>query len=192
MNGGSESVRDRLARPNAGLARFISSMTPSTPRLVSPCSEDLDAMKATDRGVFCDKCQHDVVDLRTTPRKKALAVLNELRRTSETGRVCARVMVRRDGTPVFAPDAPSAFARFAAPIALATSLAACAPSSRSAGTTPVAVVASTDNTNGTHQDPTTVVTTTTVTSVVSVQPAVWDEPVPAAGGLAWAPEPGGK
>lgn len=166
-------------------------MTPSTPKLVSPCSEDLDAMKATDRGVFCDKCQHDVVDLRTTPRKKALAVLNELRSKSETGRVCARVMVRRDGTPVFAPDAPSMFSRFAAPIALATSLAACAPSSRSTGTTPVAVVPI-DNTNGTsHQDPT-VVTNTTVTPVVSVQPAVWDEPVPAAGGLAWAPEPGGK
>ena len=147
-------------------------------------------MQKTERGFFCDKCQHDVVDLRSTPRKKALAVLNELRSKSETGRVCARVMVRRDGTPVFAPDAPTMFSRFAAPIALATSLAACAPSSRTAGTTPVAVVVPVSNTNGTHhQDPTTVVVTSTVTPVVPVQPVGWDEPVPAAGGLAWAPDP---
>ncbi len=130
-------------------------MTPERMKIATPCSENLDAMQKTERGFFCDKCQHDVVDLRRTPKKKALAVLNDLRLTS-SGKVCVRVMARADRTPVFLPDPPSMFARFAAPIALASSLAACAPSSRSESTPVIARVEvtsgtetpSTDNVNG--------------------------------------------
>ena len=51
------------------------------PRIAAPCTEDLEAMARTERGSFCDKCQHEVVDLRRAPKKRALAVLAELRRT---------------------------------------------------------------------------------------------------------------
>lgn len=125
-------------------------------RIATPCSEDLDAMEKTERGFFCDKCQHDVVDLRRTPRKKALKVLAELRSQAQGAKVCVRVMARPDRTPVFLPDPPSAFARLAAPIALATSLAACAPQSRET-TAPVAAAVhetsggTRSNTNGTGQ-----------------------------------------
>jgi hypothetical protein len=128
------------------------------PRIAAPCTEDLDAMARTERGSFCDKCRHEVVDLRRAPKKKALAVLAELRRASPTGRVCVRTIARPDGTPVFGADPPGAFARYAAPIALATSLAACTPASHApiaAGSTPVAIVhppaPAPTNQNGSHR-----------------------------------------
>ena len=149
------------------------SPTPQLPRLTSPCSEDLDAMEKTARGSFCSKCNHDVVDLRTTPRKKALKVLSTLRAEAKGGQVCVRAMFSREGTPVFRPDAPSMLARFAAPIAMVTSLAACAPSTRIETTTDVAVVHDTTgadsggsasgNSNGQTQ---------VVTAVTTLEPTV--------------------
>jgi hypothetical protein len=169
------------------------------PRLTSPCSEDLDAMEKTARGSFCSKCQHDVVDLRTTPRKKALKVLSELRAQSSSGRVCVRAMFSSDGTPVFRPDAPSAFTRFAAPIAMATSLAACAPSTRVETTTDVVAVVHDTHTgsdsgrdSGGNSNGQTRVVTAVVVPVEppSPQPTfIFDGPVEAAGGMAWEPSP---
>lgn len=173
-------------------------MTPESMRIVTPCSENLDAMEKTERGFFCDKCQHDVVDLRRTPKKKALKVLSALRAEAlrdpkSGGKVCVRVMARADRVPVFAPDPPSAFARLAGPIALATSLAACAPSSHESTTTVAAVVhettggTSTTNNNGRVVSP-------AVVGVVSGNPqtpptdlVAFDPPVDVAGGLAYSP-----
>ncbi len=167
-------------------------MTP-LPRLTSPCSENLDAMEKTARGSFCSTCQHDVVDLRSTPRKKALKVLSELRAKSSDGRVCVRAMFSSDGTPVFRPDAPSMLARFAAPIAMASSLAACAPSSRTDTTTEVVAVVH-DTTGDTNEGETGSANrngqqrvVTAVPTEPTPQPVVFDRPVEAAGGLAWAP-----
>lgn len=162
------------------------------PRLTSPCSENLDAMEKTARGSFCSTCQHDVVDLRATPRKKALKVLSELRAKASDGRVCVRAMFSSDGTPVFRPDAPSMFTRFAAPIAMASTLAACAPSTRAEPSTDVVAVVSASsgdsnegatgsNRNGQQR------VVTAVPTEPTPQPVLFDGPVEAAGGLAWAP-----
>lgn len=100
-------------------------------------------MERTEHGVFCTKCRIDVVDLRRTPKKKALAVLNDLRRASPDGRVCAWLPVRPDGTPAFAADPPSRLARLAAPALVATSLVACAPREGVAVERPIAAVTET-------------------------------------------------
>lgn len=161
-------------------------------KIATPCSENLDAMEKTARGFFCDKCQHDVVDLRRTPKKKALAVLSELRASSGSGKVCVRVMARADRTPVFLPDPPSVFARFAAPIAFAGSLAACAPSSRTEGTP---VIARVEITSGTEAPATDNVNGRPVVAPVTPRPNQQNPPVDTvvfdhgmedmAGGLAW-------
>ena len=106
-------------------------------RVASPCTENLDAMPRTKDGAFlCGKCDRAVVDLRRAPRKRALAVIDGLRREGD-GSVCVRVRATRDGTPVFAPD-PSPLARFVGPLALVGSLAACSPGvSAGRGTTPI-------------------------------------------------------
>ena len=109
-------------------------------RIPTPCTQNLDAMPRATAGigVHCTACDRDVVDLRRTPKKRALAVLAELR--ARDGRVCVRVRATPDGAPVFARD-PSPFARFALPAALAGSLAACAPSaSADRGTAPTAAL----------------------------------------------------
>jgi len=157
----------------------------------TPCSENLDEMPRDAEGnARCTKCERSVVDLRSVRRKRALAVIAGLRSHGD-GKVCIRANVRADGTPVFAPD-PSPLARFVGPIALVSSLAACAPEASHVdrGTTPVAhVLEQHENTNGTPP-----VTTTTVST--PVQPAtgyrnVNNTPVPdittaVAGGLAFA------
>jgi hypothetical protein len=110
-------------------------------RIHKPCREDLDAMPraASGPGVHCTSCDRDVVDLRRASKKRALAVLEEIRRSGD-GRVCARVRATPDGVPVFAKD-PSPLARFAMPAVLAGSLAACAPSASSdRATTPIAMI----------------------------------------------------
>ncbi len=120
-------------------------------KIAKPCTEDLDSMGRTASGGFaCARCELDVVDLRRATRKRALTVLAELR--AEGGRVCARVRARPDGTPLFRPDPPSGLARFAAPVALATTLAACSPSTTIArGATPITLAHESgdgDNANG--------------------------------------------
>jgi len=166
------------------------------PRLTSPCSEDLDAMEKTARGSFCSKCDHDVVDLRTTTRKKALKVLSALRAEAKGGKVCVRAMFSSDGTPVFRPDAPSMLTRFAAPIAMVTSLAACAPSARVETTTDIVAVVHDTNTTeadsgGNSNGQTRVVTAVVIPVEPSTpQPARFDVPEAAAGGLVWAPVDG--
>lgn len=169
-------------------------MTPERMRIATPCSENLDAMEKTERGFFCDKCQHDVVDLRRAPKKKALAVLSDLRaRASAAGsaRVCVRVMAR-GGVPVFAADPPSAFARYAAPIALATSLAACSPTTSAHGTTPVVLVQRPEGEPPAPNGNGRVVTTPIVVGVVSGNPQTpptgvisYDPMVDVAGGMAF-------
>jgi hypothetical protein len=113
-------------------------------RVASPCTENLDGMARTPSGSFCAKCQKNVVDLRRVPKRRALAVISELRASAD-GQVCVRVRATRDGVPVF-PNEPSRLGRFAVPLALAGTLAACAPSSATTldGTTPIAQVAETE------------------------------------------------
>jgi hypothetical protein len=104
--------------------------------IARPCTENLDAMARTETGGFaCSRCELEVVDLRRATRKRALTVLAGLR--AEGGRVCARVRARPDGTPLFRTD-PSFLGRFAAPVALASTLAACSPAASTARTaTPI-------------------------------------------------------
>ena len=129
-------------------------------RIASPCTENLDGMARTPDGSFCSKCEKNVVDLRRTPKKRALAVISELRAGGD-GQVCVRVRATRDGVPVFRNE-PSRLGRFAMPLALAGTLAACAPSSSTAiHTTPIAMTETAGQTNGN----TTVVTVTTTTTV---------------------------
>lgn len=107
-------------------------------RIPTPCRENLDAMPRTADGAHCARCDRDVVDLRRTAKKRALAVIADLR--ARHGQVCVRVRATRDGVPVFAKD-PSPFARLTLPMALAGSLAACAPSAGAdRDTTPVAML----------------------------------------------------
>lgn len=109
-------------------------------RIPTPCRENLDAMPRTPDGVHCASCDRNVVDLRRTPKKRALAILADLRARDPEGRVCAHVRATRDGVPVFAKD-PSPLRRFTLPMALAGSLAACAPRAASEHeTTPVALI----------------------------------------------------
>jgi hypothetical protein len=154
-------------------------------RIATPCRQDLDSMPRAESGlgVHCTACDRDVVDLRRAPKKRALAVIDQLRRSGD-GEVCVRVRATRDGVPVFRND-PSPLARFALPAVLAGSLAACAPSAGvDRATTPVAMIP-------TEQEPVTnpnVNGTTPV--VVAVQPTtVQTQPVfdtvEMAGGLAW-------
>lgn len=93
-------------------------------RIAHPCSEDLPSMPRVPGGVHCSRCDRDVLDLRTTPRKRALAVLAEARQSGD-GRVCAWVRATKDGTPVFAADRPSPRSRWIAPVLAISSLAAC-------------------------------------------------------------------
>lgn len=161
----------------------------SLPRLTDRCSEDLGKMERTERGVFCTKCRIDVVDLRRTPKKKALAVLNDLRRASPDGRVCAWLPVRPDGTPAFAADPPSRLARLAAPALVATSLVACAPREGVAVERPIAAVT---ETSGNANAPPSSQVHPVVHPVVTGQaqpPSGVIAPVDvemAAGGLAWS------
>jgi hypothetical protein len=122
-------------------------------------------------GVHCSKCDRDVLDLRHTPRKRALAILEEKR---AEGRVCAWVWAKQDGTPVFQPD-PSRLARFAGPAIVATALAACSPEAASHASTPVTLAhestsggSISGNTNGTPQ--TQAQTPTTVTTAPYTPP----------------------
>ena len=170
-------------------------------RIATPCTENLDAMPRAGLGVHCTKCDRDVVDLRRVPSKRALAVIDALRAQGD-GKVCVRVRATRDGVPVFAKD-PSPLSRFALPMALAGSLAACAPSvGAGRGTSPVAVLPVGETTaqepgngNGTSAS-TSTSTSTTVPVVVPVghaplptqQPGVGPVPehVEMAGGLAFS------
>lgn len=139
-------------------------------RIQKPCTENLDAMPRANAGpgVHCTSCDRDVVDLRRVPKKRALAVLEQIRAGGD-GRVCARVRATPDGVPVFSKD-PSAFSRLALPVALAGSLAACAPStSADRGTAPIAFVPTAQGGVGPNANPTTggsVPSTPAVTSVV--------------------------
>lgn len=161
------------------------------PRIAAPCTEDLDSMARTERGSFCDKCQHEVVDLRRAPKKKALTMLADLKRASPTGRVCVRTIARPDGTPVFGADPPGPLARYAAPLLLATSLAACAPSGHSTvgGTTPVALVRPVASvhppTNQNGPVTATVVPVPVVTVSSTPQPASIPPEVEMAGEMVW-------
>jgi hypothetical protein len=159
-------------------------------RIQTPCSQDLDSMPRAESGggVHCTACDRDVVDLRKTPKKRALAVIDTLRRTGD-GKVCVRVRATRDGVPVFQKD-PSPFARFALPAVFAGSLAACAPSAGAdRETTPIAMIpteqqpVTNPNVNGTA----TVVVVTPVSHVTggSTQPGAIPDHVEMAGGLAW-------
>lgn len=165
-------------------------------RLASPCTENLDTMPRTADGAYlCGKCEREVVDLRRATKKGALAIVDEIRKQGD-GSVCARLNVRPDGTPVFAPE-PSRLARFVGPMALVGSLAACSPQSRAAdpGTTPVAFVGTTQpetegtNTNGNDTPGTTPTPVTTVqpTTHANTQNVVYPQPdvTPMAGGLAF-------
>ena len=118
-------------------------------RILHPCSENLPSMARVPGGVHCTRCDRDVLDLRTTPRKRALAVLAEARQTGD-GRVCAWVRATKDGTPVFAPD-PHPRSRWIAPVLAIGSLAACAssPPTEAAPVVAMPVVATSGgNTNG--------------------------------------------
>lgn len=161
------------------------------PRLVDRCSENLAAMEKTERGVFCTKCRIDVVDLRTTPKKKALAVLNELRRTSTDGRVCAWLPVNREGVPQFRPDPPSRLARIAVPALLAGSLAACAPGAADPATAPIAHVEPTTggNTNAVVTQPARPVAVGTTQGNPPTGVLVPPDVEIAAGGMAFYPGP---
>jgi hypothetical protein len=161
------------------------------PRLVDRCSENLAAMEKTERGVFCTKCRIDVVDLRATPKKKALAVLSELRRSSTDGRVCAWLPVTREGIPQFRPDPPSRLARIAVPALLAGSLAACAPGAVEPGTAPIAHVEPTSggNDNGELSQPVRPVVATTTQGTPPSAILVPPDVEMAAGGMAWYPGP---
>ena len=155
-------------------------------RIVTPCSENLDAMPRTKDGAYlCAKCDRAVVDLRHARKKRALAVIAELKRESQDGSVCVRVRATGNGVPVFAPD-PSPFARFIGPVALATSLAACSAQTSAVAhdTTPAVLVEQRVPSNGnapTSVPPTHAVTTPTTTPRnVSYPPPVIYE---VAGGL---------
>ncbi len=157
-------------------------------RIASPCTEDLDRMARTRDGSFCAKCAKNVVDLRRVPKKRALAVIAELRAAGD-GQVCVRARATRDGIPVFANE-PSRLSRFALPMALAGSLAACAtPSTTPRDTTPVALVRDADgqaNGNGTPGASLTRVTTVApedLTNTANV--SVPTDTVDMAGGLAF-------
>jgi hypothetical protein len=161
-------------------------------RIESPCTENLDGMARTRDGSFCAKCEKDVVDLRRVPKKRALAVISELRARGD-GQVCVRVRATRDGVPVFRSE-PSRLGRLALPMALAGSLAACAPTPGTAAhlTTPVTIVAE-QRTNG-NGTPDAQPVTSTTTPVTGTTPPVTDttnvsyppETVEMAGGLAFA------
>lgn len=158
-------------------------------RIASPCTEDLDGMARTHDGSFCTKCEKNVVDLRRAPKKRALAVISELRATGD-GQVCVRVRATRDGVPVFASE-PSRFARLAMPMALAGSLAACAPSSATTShdTTPVAVVVESErptNGNGSPGAQPVTVTTTPATTTDTTNVSYPTDVVEMAGGLAFS------
>lgn len=154
-------------------------------RIATPCSENLDSMPRNAQGDYlCGKCDRTVVDLRNARQKRALKVIETLRKEGD-GSVCVRVNARRDGTPVFAPD-PSPFARLVGPIALVGSLAACSPQmARSEQrTTPVTL---SDNAHDTNAN------TTTTTAVYVPRPvhqnvqnaSTQPDTIPMAGGLAF-------
>lgn len=159
-------------------------------RVATPCTENLDAMpRNADGDYLCSKCDKAVVDLRRTPRKRALAVIQGLRAQGD-GSVCVRVNATRDGTPVFAPD-PSLLSRFVGPVALVGSLAACAPQMTERATTPSTFVGHEgSNTNGTGTQHTT--TPPVQAQTQPTQPGVQNvnNPPPeitaVAGGLAFA------
>lgn len=159
-------------------------------RIQTPCSQDLDSMPRAQggTGVHCTACDRDVVDLRKAPKRRALAVIDQLRRTGD-GKVCVRVRATRDGVPVFQKD-PSPLARFALPAVLAGSLAACAPSAGAdRATTPIAMIpteqqpVTNPNVNGTSV--VVVVTPSTGVTPVSAQVGPVPDTVEMAGGLAW-------
>ena len=162
-------------------------------RVASPCSENLDAMPRDAEGNYlCGKCDRAVVDLRSARRKRALAVIDSLRKQGD-GSVCVRVNATRDGTPVFAPD-PSPLARFVGPIALVGSLAACSPqmSQTDRGTTPATLSATRDPSSNSNvppgSQPTTTIVTTPVapTGVQNVNTSIPEITTAVAGGLAFA------
>jgi hypothetical protein len=163
------------------------------PRLLDRCSENLAAMPKTERGVFCSKCRIDVVDLRTTPKKKALAVLAELRQTSKDGRVCAWLPVDRQGVPVFRPDPPPVLQRIAVPALLAGSLAACAPGVDEVRATPIVHVEPTsggnDNAVQVRPAPAHAVVTTTTQGNPPTGVVAFPDVEIAAGGMAYYPGP---
>ena len=162
----------------------------TTMRVASPCSEDLDAMPRDGEGNYlCSKCDRAVVDLRGARRKRALAVIEGLRKQGD-GSVCMRVNVKRDGTPVFTPD-PSPLARLAFPIALAGSLAACSPQMERSQqvTTPVTLTAGNDpSTNSNTPGPGQVssVVTPPRPTVHNVNTSIPEITTAVAGGIAFA------
>ena len=159
-------------------------------KIARPCTENLDAMARTETGGFaCTRCELEVVDLRRATRKRALRVLAELR--AEGGRVCARVRAQPDGTPLFRSD-PSFLARFAGPVALASSLAACSPSATTSRTAATPITLSHSSTFGGNGNGPTAPLTGTPTSRVEPPPAastsnVAGEPIELemAGEMAW-------
>lgn len=163
-------------------------------RIATPCSENLDAMpRAANGDVHCTRCERTVVDLRSATRKRALSVIQGLRSEGD-GKVCVRVRAHRDGTPVFAPDPASGFARFAMPLAMAGAVAACAPTASSdRDTTPVVAVhegvpTPSENGNGARPPASVVITTdgSTPSQVRNVNNVTPPDVIPMAGGLAFS------
>lgn len=122
-------------------------------RIAHPCSEDLPSMPRVPGGVHCTRCDRDVLDLRSTPRKHALAVLAEARQKGD-GRVCAWVRATKDRELVFAPDPSPGRSRWIAPVLAIGSLAACSSSTSTREPVPVVALPPTapatsgGNTNG--------------------------------------------
>lgn len=163
-------------------------------RIPTPCSQNLDAMPRGASGeAHCTACDRDVVDLRRTPQKRALAIIQDLRAQGD-GSVCVRVRATRDGVPVFKKD-PTVLSRFVMPAMMAGSLAACAPSaSADRTTTPIAMipteqlpVASNVNTFDPISTTTPVVVPVSTGRTPTQQPGVAPiyDTVEMAGGLAW-------
>ena len=69
--------------------------------IASPCGEDLDAMSGTHGCRFCEKCQHEVINLSAMTRSAAEAFLE---RNAENDDLCVMVEHHGSGEVLFMPE----------------------------------------------------------------------------------------
>lgn len=69
-----------------------------TIRVTSPCSQDWEEMRGSDKVRFCEHCAHEVNNFSALTRKQAMRLVRE-----SEGRICARYVKNPDtGAPIFA------------------------------------------------------------------------------------------